>query len=80
MLLDVQVTPTAFYGNGKKKHEDRNKLLHQTGSQGMILDFCSFAEAVLSSHEYFPFLHAPGALGYGLQRWTNRGYKHTSRM
>lgn len=27
-----------------------------------------------------PFLHTSGEIGYGVQRWTNRGYKHTSRM
>lgn len=61
MSLDAQVIPTAFYGNGKKQHIDRKKLLHPTGHQGIVSDFCSFAEAVLS-HEHFPFLHASGHL------------------
>lgn len=42
MSFAVQVTPTAFSDNGKKKHKDRKKLLPPTGSQGTIgrLFFC----------------------------------------
>lgn len=63
-----------------RKHIRTEKATSPTGNQGVASEFCSFAEAVLSFHERFPFLHASGPLGYGVQRWTNRGYKHTSRM
>lgn len=75
MSFDVQVIPTAFSDNGKKKHKDRKKLLPPTEVKGQ-LGICSFVEAVSTLH----FLPASGSRGYGLQRWRNLGYKHTSRM
>lgn len=75
MSFGVQVIPTAFSDNGKKKHKDRKKLPPPTGVKGQ-LGVCSFIEAGSTLH----FLPASGPSGYGLQRWRNRGYKHTSRM
>lgn len=59
----------------EKKEIDK----HEWNKKGKILAFF-LKEAVCSFHKLYSFLNVSGGISYGLQRWTNRGYKHTSRM
>lgn len=81
MSVDVQVIWIAFCDSRNRKQKEKTEPdILQWNKNGKILAFVLFKEAVCCSHKLYSFLRASGGLGYGLQRWTKRGYRHTSRM
>lgn len=82
MSLDIQMIWIAFHGSRNKKQKEKTEMdIPQWNKKGKILAVLFFfKEAACSFHEPCSLLKSPGGIGYGLQRWTNRGYKHTSRM
>lgn len=81
MPVDVQMIWIAFCGGRNRKQEEKTELdIPWWNKNGKILAFVLFKEAVCCSHELYSFLCASGGTGYGLQRWTKRGYRHTSLM
>lgn len=64
----------------ENKRRKQNQTHPHSIKKGRSWLFVLLDEAVCCSQEPCAGLRASGDTGYGLQRWTKRGYKHTSRI
>lgn len=78
----VPVFGLLFVAAGAENQKGRHNRIEPMGRTGKTLAFVLGSEAVRSSLEPRTMLlrQGVGRIGHGVQRWTKRGYKHTSRM